>query len=315
MRPEEVRKMINFAYSNPYRKGMNISEYQKTLSNNIVITFIYRINDDISQLSITNKHIIEEDLINRICNLFNSPINSDKDIEHKNGFIVYRFWWKTEYLAENYSGNPNIDLKFTSRFDCNICDTRCDGKSKTSYIFQDDIKYSEEAENWVKEKLTLTLAIAVKKTEGKAHGLPDLEIYNKNRLIARIEVKAQSRAFMMIETILPKAKLKPYETVALNLSDLERYISIKKQDGYPIMIIWQLKRPCIGFGFWGHTIDDLQIIYNQFGNDRRYRRKSTQSDIVDGVHKGVTVNYHFSLKELLPIDILEKKLQKFINQT
>ena len=33
-------------------------------------------------------------------------------------------------------------------------------------------------------------------------------------------------------------------------------------------------------------------------NQRKFRRKSGEGDEVDGKHLGVTVNYHFSLKEL-----------------
>jgi len=51
----------------------------------------------------------------------------------------------------------------------------------------------------------------------------------------------------------------------------------------------------------------LEKIYNTAKDKRRFRRKSGKGDIVDGIHKGVVVNYHFSLKEL--------KKWKFINKT
>ena len=40
---------------------------------------------------------------------------------------------------------------------------------------------------------------------------------------ARVEVKAQGRAFMSVAHLLPQADLLSYETVALNLSDIRRY--------------------------------------------------------------------------------------------
>ena len=38
---------------------------------------------------------------------------------------------------------------------------------------------------------------------------------------------------------------------------------------------------------------------NDINNFRKFKRASGKGDIVDGVHKGVLVNYHFSLNELL----------------
>jgi hypothetical protein len=46
----------------------------------------------------------------------------------------------------------------------------------------------------------------------------------------------------------------------------------------------------------------LKTIYQKQLDKRRFRRKSGDGDVVDGVHKGVTVNYHFSLTELIKWD-------------
>lgn len=35
------------------------------------------------------------------------------------------------------------------RFECEGCKTRCDGISKSSYIFENDVDYSERKENYV----------------------------------------------------------------------------------------------------------------------------------------------------------------------
>ena len=53
----------------------------------------------------------------------------------------------------------------------------------------------------------------------------------------------------------------------------------------------------------------LEKILLKYGEKRRYRRESTRSDFVNGVHKGVTVNYHFSLRELLPLEELDPIIQ------
>jgi GR25 family glycosyltransferase involved in LPS biosynthesis len=201
-----------------------------------------------------------------------------------------------------------LDLNYQSRYDCDICPTRCDGRSKTTYIFEDDVALSEKAENWLLNHLQAVLGLTVRKAPAQAHGLPDLEIIRDNQVVGRVEVKAQGRAFMSVARLLPQGNLRPYETLALNLSDLERYIALHKIEQKPIYIVWRVKRPCIGEGYWGQSIETFSAIYAKYGVRRRYRRASTESDIVNGEHKGVTVNYHFSLRELLPLEEVERLL-------
>ncbi|MBN1430967.1 MAG: hypothetical protein JXB07_21540 [Anaerolineae bacterium] len=196
------------------------------------------------------------------------------------------------------------DLSYQSRYNCATCPTRCDGRSKTAYIFEDDVALSEKVEDRVIGYLGCSLGITARKTPPQVHGLPDLELVRDGRVVGRVEIKAQNRTFMSVERLLPESNLRPYETVALNLSDLERYLGLFQQESRPVFIVWWLRRPCIGEGYWGHRLDVLGGILRQYGDRRRFRRASTQSDVVDGVHKGVTVNYHFSLQELLPLDDL-----------
>ncbi len=205
-----------------------------------------------------------------------------------------------------------MDLKFQDKYNCNSCDTKCDSKSKNAYIFKDDVLFSEEAEDWCINRLSSTLHIQIKKAIAEAHGLPDLELVQYEKIIARVEVKAQGRAFMLVSKLLPLADLLPYETVALNLSDLERYISNYQRENVPTFLVWRVRRPCIGEGYWGQHIEILDRIYKQYGYRRRFQRKSTSSDYVDGQHKGVTVNYHFSVQELLPLEEIENSLQHLI---
>ena len=111
---------------------------------------------------------------------------------------------------------------------------------------------------------------------------------------------------MSVQRLLPQAGLTPSETVALNLSDLQRYFDIYAETHIPISIIWVLQnRPCIVPAgeslYFYQTITELYKIHQKYGNKRTFRRRSGRGDIVDGVHKGVVVNYHFSLNELKPL--------------
>ncbi|MBN1310040.1 MAG: hypothetical protein JXB30_01385 [Anaerolineae bacterium] len=196
----------------------------------------------------------------------------------------------------------SVDLTYQSRYDCAACPTRCDGRSKSAYSFEDDVALSERAENQIRDRLLLALGLSVRKAPARAHGLPDLELARAGQVIGRVEVKVQRRTFMSVERLLPESGLRPYETVVLNLSDLKRYIALLKSEAKPIFVIWWVNRPCIGEGYWGHQLEVLTELLHKYGDRRRFRRASTQSDIVDGVHKGVTVNYHFSLRELLSLD-------------
>lgn len=203
-----------------------------------------------------------------------------------------------------------MDLTFQPRFDCAVCPTRCDGRSKGAYVFEDDVALSEAAEDWLASHLSDVLGVDVYKAPAQRHGLPDLALIRGDRVLARVEVKAQGRAFMAVQRLLPQADLLPYETVVLNLSDIRRYAALYRADGVPLYVIWRVKRPCLGEGYWGQHVAALIAIGNRFRDARTYRRASTDSDYVDGQHYGVTVNYHFSLRELLPLEELMPMLAR-----
>jgi hypothetical protein len=195
-------------------------------------------------------------------------------------------------------------MKITNPYlkDCNSCKTRCDGKSKGIYNFKNDVEFAEEQENLIINKINKNPNYFARKTTES--GYPDIEIFNKdNVLINYLEIKAQRRTFMSVERILPKANLKPSETLALNLSDLLRYFEIEKQTKIPTSILWVLmNRPCLIENnkkrFFFQKTNQLKEIYLQNKTTRRFRRESGKGDIVDGKHKGVVVNYHFSINEL-----------------
>lgn len=202
----------------------------------------------------------------------------------------------------------SIDLTFRQIFDCKSCATPCDGTSKKSFDFQADTAISEIAESELTMRLNKFGALQAQKvTDENAH-LPDIEIRKNGRVIARVEVKAQGRAFMAVNRLLPAGNLLPYETVALNRSDLLRYIKNFEIENIPTFIVWRIKRPCIPDAWYGHDLETLTKSFEKYGDKRTFKRRSTQSDYVDGVHKGVTINFHFSLKELLEISEIERKI-------
>lgn len=195
---------------------------------------------------------------------------------------------------------PNI-------YDCSSCQTRCDGKSIGVYDFEKDVNFSEAIEEQVIKQINKSnpnlFAFKTKK-----NGYPDIEIISKTSIdkpVCYIEIKVQSRTFMSIERILPNSNLKPSETIALNLSDLERYFEIYEKEKTDLYIVWCLKnRNCINnqntdLYFHQNIIDLKKIRLNDTANYRKFKRATGIGDIINGEHKGVLVNYHFSLNELI----------------
>lgn len=194
-------------------------------------------------------------------------------------------------------------------FDCSKCHTPCDGISKGVYIFENDVDYSERKEKMIIKQInTLSDFKAEKCTK---EGYPDILVENlSTSKIFYIEIKAQRRTFMSVKKILPDADLEPSETLACNLSDLLRYVEIRKQTHEKIFVLWCLEnRPCIvddgKTNYYYQDIDELEKIYNRYKDKRRFRRESGRGDVVNGQHKGVVVNYHFSLNEFIEMHLLE----------
>ncbi len=193
--------------------------------------------------------------------------------------------------------------------DCAKCKTRCDGKSKGVYIFKDDVEFSEERENHLIEQINRIDGFSAKKCEKS--GYPDVEVLcEESGKIFYIEVKVQRRTFMAVKYKLPEGDLCPSETLALNLSDLLRYFDIHEKDKVPVFILWcLLERPCIvpegRTQYYYQDVEVLKPVYIHYGDKRRFRRESGKGDVVDGQHKGVVVNYHFSLNEFRELHLLE----------
>jgi len=177
------------------------------------------------------------------------------------------------------------------------------------YNFKNDVAFSEHYEQLLIERVIEKGYFATKTRKDK---YPDVEIYDRKngKLLCYIEVKVQRRSFMSVKKILPYADLEPSETLALNLSDLEHYIEQSKIVDVPIYIMWVLaERPCVlgnkrVLCFYNH-IHEFERILLYYGDKRRFRRASGKGDVVNGQHKGVVVNYHFSISELKPFDLDE----------
>jgi hypothetical protein len=192
-------------------------------------------------------------------------------------------------------------------YDCSSCHTRCDGKSIGVYDFEKDVNFSEAIEEQTIRQINKSnpnlFAFKTKK-----NGYPDIEIISKTSIdkpVCYIEIKVQSRTFMSVEKILPNSNLKPSETIALNLSDLERYFEVYKKEKTDLYIVWCLKnRKCINNKntdlYFHQNIQELEKIrLNDKNNSRKFKRATGIGDVVNGEHKGVLVNYHFSLNELI----------------
>lgn len=202
-------------------------------------------------------------------------------------------------------------------FDCSICEHRCDSISKAIYNFDDDINFSNIIQDLIISLINRTNKTIEATKYDKNHDYPDIIVKTKNdkKDFSFIEIKVQTRTFMKIHEILKEAKLYPSETLALNLSDLERYFLIKENTKIPIYIVWCLmNRACItglnfeNLKFYFQEIDLLKEIRRRdINNSRMFRRKSGEGDVNEkGEHKGVVVNYHFSINELksgLPVFI------------
>jgi len=192
-------------------------------------------------------------------------------------------------------------------YDCSSCHTRCDGKSIGVYDFEKDVNFSETIEDKVIKQINKSnVNLFAFKT--KKSGYPDIEIISKSSIdkpVCYIEIKVQSRTFMSVEKVLASSNLKPSETIALNLSDLERYFKVYEKEKIDFYIVWCLKnRRCINTEntdlYFHQNIQELEKIrLNDKNNSRKFKRATGIGDVVNGEHKGVLVNYHFSLNELI----------------
>lgn len=210
------------------------------------------------------------------------------------------------------SSYPNI-------YDCSQCPfERCDWVSKRVYNFGNDVTFSERHEQSIIDAINKSWKFKASKCDLEWY--PDIEIRDLfDNVVSYLEVKAQQRTFMSVQKILPDSDLVPSETVALNLSDLLRYFEIKDKVEVPVYLIWVLEnRECIvgdirwGIKYYMQSTYLLKKIYEYYWDKRRFRRESWKWDVVNGQHKWVVVNYHFSLNELIEVDVKSENFLKIL---
>lgn len=206
----------------------------------------------------------------------------------------------------------HIDIrKLTdSDLECGACDI-CKARSKLNYPFDKNLKSSDELVRALEVFIEANTGYKCERT--KIDKNPDIvvvKIREKLILICRVEAKMlEGFAFMKAESILGD-KLKPKETLVVDLPKLLHYFkckeidSIQRKRDIPIFIVWQFDRPCADLG--GITvfqeITELKRIYDARGAARSFTRKTVESDINFGQKLGVTDKYHFSLRECRPIE-------------
>ena len=114
-------------------------------------------------------------------------------------------------------------MKNSFLFNCDICKTRCDGKSLGIYIFKNDTEFSENFEKITIKYINTKSPLFAKSTD--TTGYPDIEIYKKKKLKSFVEIKAQQRTFMSVQRLLPKSDLKPSDQLILLRNGSRRTIS------------------------------------------------------------------------------------------
>ncbi len=214
----------------------------------------------------------------------------------------------------------NISRLSDKDIECGVCKI-CIAKSKLIYPFQRDLKTSRQLVDALKSYIETNTGYKCKNTEIDKN--PDIVVFDiidttkpKGELICRVEAKMlEGYAFMKAEQLLAD-HLKPKETLVVDEPKLISYFECVKNDlryhgkSVPIYIVWKFDRPCADLG--GITVFQeikiLKNIYDKRGNDRSFERKTVDSDIVNGVKRGVTTKYHFSLRECRPIEELIQEI-------
>lgn len=214
----------------------------------------------------------------------------------------------------NLSGLSDKDIA------CGVCDI-CIAKSKLNYPFQRDLKTSQQLVEALKTYIETNTAYKCRNT--KIDKNPDIVVFEivditkpKGVLVCRVEAKMlEGYAFMKAEHLLGD-HLKPKETLVVDEPKLISYFECVDNDlrdhgkSVPIYIVWKFDRPCADLG--GITVfQEIKIlkgIYEKRGNNRSFERKTVESDIVDGVKRGITGKYHFSIRECRPIEELIQEI-------
>jgi hypothetical protein len=216
----------------------------------------------------------------------------------------------------------SIDLqKLTvNDLECGSCSI-CKARSKLEYPFQRDLKTSEQLVQALKTYIEANTPYVCRDTQ--VHKNPDIVVLDivstsnpKGRLVCRVEAKMlDGYAFMKAEELLGD-HLKPKETLVIDEPKLLSYFECVDNDlrqhgkSVPIYVVWKFDRPCADLG--GITVfqevTKLRAIFEKRGTNRTFERKTVASDLDNGVKRGITAKYHFSLRECRPIEELIEQI-------
>ena len=101
--------------------------------------------------------------------------------------------------------------------------------------------------------------------------------------------------------------------MALNLSDIRRYAAQYREDQIPPTSSGDVRRPCLGEGYWAQNIETLIEIGNHSPRRPYLSPRLDRQRLRGRRAPGVTVNYHFSLRELPPLETLLVHMQTILN--
>ena len=208
--------------------------------------------------------------------------------------------------------NVNLAGLTDKHLECVPCE-KCTARSKLEYPFKRDLTTSEALVKALKDFIEASTSYECAAPEiVKNPDICVLDITQGKRLICRVEAKLlEGFAFMKAEKLLGD-HLKPKETLVVDEPKLLSYFECKDRDFQklgrvvPIFVVWKYDKPCADLG--GITvfqeISELKNIYVARGKNRKFERKTVESDMEHGHKLGITSKYHFSLKECRPIEDL-----------
>lgn len=183
---------------------------------------------------------------------------------------------------------------------CRDCTQCCDGKSLGRYPQEQYYRFGENLEAkmiaLIQSKAKGLITCQKSANWGEAHSKPDLELKSigqNSKIIARLEVKHITRAFMLVEKLL-KAPLEPWETIGVNTAKIRRYAELQKKEGIPIYLVWRVDRTCFPGIFFYQKIQKLIDIVNHYGASREFVREGEDGD---------KIAFHYSINELEPFHI------------
>ncbi len=213
----------------------------------------------------------------------------------------------------------NLDPK-KYRFDCDkrCAGKKCDGVSKKSYNFANDLHFAELNENMVRRYILSQKDVKSCTKIPYEEKAGDLKVIKINDEIEHAEIKSQTRTFMKAKELLYDEMFMPFfpsETVTMNTSDFDDYISWQYNNPDKRMVVyWTVyNRPCVveegKVAIFKAYVSDLKILYIRDCNHRKGRQFIRQSGLGDidenGMHLGVTTNLHFRLSEMELMAIID----------